>query len=128
MKFIATITALTTAAAVTSAEFQMPPPSNFSSCASGPTQLALTSFTVSPSPMCIGEESCYTASGTLNTGIIDGARLSVTGRWLGRLVYTNSANLCDVIAAGDHKGCPIPAGPVTLKICRKMMPGHPPPV
>ncbi|KAF9318549.1 hypothetical protein BGZ91_005142 [Linnemannia elongata] len=123
MKFNTAITALATAAAVASA---LPPPGNFSICASGPTQLALTSFTLSPSPMCIGKEFCYTATGNLSTSIIDDATLSITGRWYGRLVYTDNANLCDALAAGGHKGCPISAGLVTLKICRKLKLNLPP--
>ncbi|KAF9271879.1 hypothetical protein BGZ88_005503 [Linnemannia elongata] len=124
MKFLTAITALATSAAVASA---FPPPGNFSNCASGPTQLALTNFTLSPSYLCIGKEFCYTATGTLNTGIINGATLSITGRYLGRLFYTDhDANLCDALAVGGHKDCAIPAGPVTLKICRKLKPNMPP--
>ncbi|KAK5808526.1 hypothetical protein F5H01DRAFT_352259 [Linnemannia elongata] len=120
MKFIATIAALATAAAVASAE--LPPPSNFSSCASSSTQLALTSFTLSPSPLCPGKEFCYTATGNLSTTLFGDAALSTTARFLGRLAYTDNANLCDALVAGGHKGCPIPAGPVTLKICRTLHP------
>ncbi|KAG0076673.1 hypothetical protein BGZ90_008357 [Linnemannia elongata] len=126
MKFITAITALATAAAVASAEFQIPPPSNFSSCASGPTQLALTSFTLSPSPLCRGKEFCYTAPGNLSASIIDGATMSTTARFLGRLVYTDNANLCDTLVASGHKGCPIPAGSVTLRICRTLHPNFAP--
>ncbi|OAQ27821.1 hypothetical protein K457DRAFT_20826 [Linnemannia elongata AG-77] len=124
MKFITAITALATAAAVASAE--LPPPGNFSNCANSFARLALTNFTLSPLPMCIGKEFCYTATGTLNTGIINGATLSITGRFLGRLGYTDNANLCDALAAGGHKDCAIPAGPVTLKICRKLKLNMPP--
>ncbi|KAH7041808.1 hypothetical protein BKA57DRAFT_472717 [Linnemannia elongata] len=117
MKLITAITALATAAAVACA---LPPPGNFSSCDSYPKQLALTSFTINPSPVCIGKKFCYTATGNLSSSIIDGATLSTTVRYLNRLVYNDNANLCDALAAGGHKGCPIPAGPVTLKICREM--------
>ncbi|OAQ22937.1 hypothetical protein K457DRAFT_25588 [Linnemannia elongata AG-77] len=124
MKLIATTAALATAAAIVSAE--LPHPGNFSSCASGPTQLALDSFTLSPSPMCIGKEFCYTATGTLNTAIVEGGTLSIMGRFLGRLIYTDNADLCDALAAGGHKDCAIPAGPVTLKMCRILRPNFPP--
>ncbi|KAK5808531.1 hypothetical protein F5H01DRAFT_352274 [Linnemannia elongata] len=120
MKFIATIAALATAATVASVE--LPPPGNFSSCDSYPKQLALTTFTLSPSPMCVGKQACYTATGTLNTGIVDGATLRISGRYLGRLFYNDNANLCDALIAGGHKNCTIPAGPVTLRICRNVRP------
>ncbi|KAF9126073.1 hypothetical protein BG015_004778, partial [Linnemannia schmuckeri] len=35
-----------------------------------------------------------------------------------------NANLCDALTAGNHSDCNVPAGPITLKICRTLKPSH----
>ncbi|KAK3837656.1 MAG: hypothetical protein JOS17DRAFT_813462 [Linnemannia elongata] len=116
MKFLAVTAALVTAAVVTA---ELPPPENFTDCATTPTQLTLTSFTVSPSPLCLKQQFCYTATGTLNAPLLKGSTISIYGRYLNRLVYTDYLiDLCAALTAGGHTDCNVPAGPVSLKLCR----------
>ncbi|KAF9119454.1 hypothetical protein BG015_006346 [Linnemannia schmuckeri] len=120
MKFIAALVVLTVVGIVSTAA--QPKSTPFSNCALGPTQMALTDFSVSPSPICNGKEFCYTATGTLSTALVEGATFDLRIRFLNRLVYSDRADLCDALTAGGHSDCNIPAGPVTLKICRLMKP------
>src|SRR5687767_3060735 len=59
MKFIAALTTLVLAAV---ASAQMPTPYN---CASGPTQIDITAFTLDPYPLCINQMVCASGTGTL---------------------------------------------------------------
>ncbi|KAF9338472.1 hypothetical protein BGZ91_008747 [Linnemannia elongata] len=81
MKFIAALATLVLAAVASGQT--MPTPYN---CATGPTQIAITSFTLSPYPLCINQMVCATGTGTLSTPVIQGSTLSITGRYLGRLI------------------------------------------
>ncbi|KAK3836510.1 MAG: hypothetical protein JOS17DRAFT_842290 [Linnemannia elongata] len=47
--------------------------------ATGPTQLDVDTFAVAPSPLCVNKIMCQTATGTLTTPVIAGAKLAITG-------------------------------------------------
>ncbi|KAG0334582.1 hypothetical protein BG000_008206, partial [Podila horticola] len=74
MKFFVVIAPLF---AVASA--QQPPWTN---CASGPTDMTVLAFTVSPYPLGIGQNVYATATGVLNAPIIMSAKVSVSGNAL----------------------------------------------
>jgi hypothetical protein len=91
---------------------------NFTNIATAPTQFTATSVSLSPVPLCV-QKTCLTLIGNLSTPITQGARNSVTGRWLDRLVYTDTQDLCAVLAANGTP-CPIAAGAITLNVCHPM--------
>ncbi|KAF9094824.1 hypothetical protein BGX23_001539 [Mortierella sp. AD031] len=93
----------------------------FTDCAPQSSELALSSLSLSPSPMCLGEDYCLTATGTLSAPIVKGATLGVWGKYLNRIVYTDKVDLCDVLAA-NGQNCPISADTTSLKICLKLKP------
>ncbi|KAF9937887.1 hypothetical protein BGZ75_004470 [Mortierella antarctica] len=116
MKFIAAIAALVVAA-VANAQ-------TFTNCAAGPTDMTLTAFSVTPYPLCIGQNVCATVSGTLSTPIIAPAKLSVTGKYLGRIVYTDNQDLCAVLLASGIP-CPVPVSVTTVTACVLVKPSAP---
>ncbi|KAG0302929.1 hypothetical protein BGZ97_002118, partial [Linnemannia gamsii] len=109
MKFIAAIAALVVAAV---ANAQVP----FTNCANGPTQIAINNFSISPYPLCINQNVCATGTGTLNTPVIEGSTLSITGRYLGRLVYTDNHDLCTLMASQGFP-CPLPTTMTSITAC-----------
>ncbi|KAF9952780.1 hypothetical protein BGZ70_000484, partial [Mortierella alpina] len=98
---------------------------NYTNCATTPTRFQMTSATWSPSPACVGKDLCAAGTGTLDAPIIQGARLVLTGRYLGRLVYTDEHDFCAVLAA-QGTPCPVAAGAVVLKGCVKIKENAPP--
>ncbi|KAF9149734.1 hypothetical protein BG015_008449 [Linnemannia schmuckeri] len=120
MKFIAALATLVLAA-VASAQ-TMPTPYN---CATGPTQISITSFTLSPYPLCINQNVCATGTGTLSTPVIEGSTLSITGRYLGRLVYTDNHDLCALLASQGFQ-CPMPTTMTSITACVLVKPNAPP--
>ncbi|KAF9923380.1 hypothetical protein FBU30_006562 [Linnemannia zychae] len=119
MKFIAAFAALLAASAVNA---QSPP---FTSCATTPTQMTVTGFTLNPYPLCINKPVCATVTGSLNTPIIDGAKIAITGRYLGRLVYTDNQDLCPILAASGLP-CPVATTATTVTACVLVKPSAPP--
>ncbi|CAO3568977.1 unnamed protein product [Mortierella alpina] len=85
----------------------------------------MTSATWSPSPACIAKELCAVGTGTLDTAIIQGATVVMSGRYLGRLVYTDEQDLCAVLAA-QGTPCPVAAGTTVLKGCVTIKKNAPP--
>ncbi|KAF9345663.1 hypothetical protein BGX34_004571, partial [Mortierella sp. NVP85] len=102
MKFFAAIATLlfaTLAAAQTPA---------FTDCATGPTDFALSSFSVSQHPLCINQNFCFTAVGQLAAPITQGANITLYGRYLGRVLYLENHDLC-ALSAAQGNPCPVPA-------------------
>lgn len=94
----------------------------FTDCAAGkPSDLAISALTLSPSPMCLGQDYCLTATGALSAPITKGAKLGVWGKYLNRIVYRDSVDLCDVLAA-NGQNCPIAEDTTELKICLQLKP------
>ncbi|KAF9978834.1 hypothetical protein BGZ73_000105 [Actinomortierella ambigua] len=116
MKFsVAAIATLLVAAVATA---QAPPA--FTECQSDfPYQLKINEFTISPYPMCAGQDVCATGTGQLSTPVIKGGRLSIVGKYLGRVVYTDSHDLCDLMAAQGFP-CPIATSVTSLTSCVKV--------
>ncbi|KAF9546550.1 hypothetical protein EC957_009627 [Mortierella hygrophila] len=118
MKFIAAVAAILVAAV---ANAQVP----FTNCATGPTQIAIDNFSISPYPLCINQNVCAEGTGTLSTPVIEGATLSITGRYLGRLVYTDNHDLCALMAT-QGQPCPILTNVNSIKSCVNVKPSAPP--
>ncbi|KAG0368585.1 hypothetical protein BC939DRAFT_469902 [Gamsiella multidivaricata] len=109
MKFIAAVAALFVAAV---ANAQVP----FTNCATGATDIAITTFSIAPYPLCINQNVCATGTGTLSTPVVAGAKLAITGRYGGRVVYTDNQDLCALMAAQGHP-CPIPTTLTSITAC-----------
>ncbi|KAG0201211.1 hypothetical protein BGX28_005911 [Mortierella sp. GBA30] len=110
MKFFAAIAALVVAAV---ANAQSPA---FTNCATGVADMTVTGFSVSPYPLCIGKTVCATVTGTLATSIVAPATLTITGKYLGRTVYTDNQDLCAVLAASGVP-CPVATSVTSVTAC-----------
>ncbi|KAF8937788.1 hypothetical protein EDD21DRAFT_383005 [Dissophora ornata] len=110
MKFFAAIAALVVA---TVANALSPA---FTNCATGTTDMTVTGFTLSPYPLCIGAQVCATITGTLSAPVTSGGAISIQGKYLGRVVYTDSQDLCTVLAASGYT-CPLPVTTTTVTAC-----------
>ncbi|KAG0225798.1 hypothetical protein BGW41_004551 [Actinomortierella wolfii] len=87
-------------------------------------QLTIEQFTIAPYPLCIGQSVCATGKGQLSTPVIEGAQLSITGKFLGRIVYTDNYDLCTLMANQGHP-CPIPTTLTSLTSCINVKPNAP---
>ncbi|KAK3836509.1 MAG: hypothetical protein JOS17DRAFT_787679 [Linnemannia elongata] len=96
----------------------------FTNCATGPTVMAVTSFAVIPEPLCINHNMCATATGTLSDNIWGQAKYVITGRYLGRLVYTDNHDLCAILDLSGRP-CPIPKTVTSLTTCTLVKPNAP---
>ncbi|KAI8604340.1 hypothetical protein EDD21DRAFT_441263 [Dissophora ornata] len=88
----------------------------FSNCTADTTDLTVTSFTMTPYPLCINQNVCITITGTLSEPITSGAALSMQGKYLSRVVYADRQDLCTVLAASGYS-CPIPATTTSITFC-----------
>ncbi|KAF9417825.1 hypothetical protein BGZ76_004486, partial [Entomortierella beljakovae] len=109
MKFIAAIASLAFIAAVQSQDA----PASWVSCASGESQLEVSSFITEPYPFCVGQQVCANIEGTLSAPIIEGAKVSIIGRYLGKIVYTDNQDFCALLAA-QGTPCPVPTSVTSL--------------
>ncbi|KAF9120720.1 hypothetical protein BGW39_011140 [Mortierella sp. 14UC] len=116
MQFAATLTILASAVlSVVSAQGEAY--TSLSTCANAvPIEYNASNFSISPSPLCINKPFCLSASGSLAAPITQGAEYTVTGRWLGRVVYSDKHDLCALLAANGTP-CPTAAGAFNLNIC-----------
>ncbi|KAG0234081.1 hypothetical protein BGW42_006947 [Actinomortierella wolfii] len=87
-------------------------------------QLTIEQFIIAPYPLCIGQSVCTTGKGQLSTPVIEGAQLSITGKFLGRIVYTDNYDLCTLMAGQGHP-CPIPTTLTSLTSCINVKPNAP---
>ncbi|KAF9922062.1 hypothetical protein FBU30_007836 [Linnemannia zychae] len=85
-------------------------------CATSSTIMTLSSYSITPYPLCIGKDLCNTATGVLSEPITNGARLSIVGRYLNTIVYSDEKDLCALMAAAGMP-CPIPATLASLPTC-----------
>ncbi|KAF8928701.1 hypothetical protein EDD21DRAFT_407065 [Dissophora ornata] len=108
MKFIAAITALVVAA-VANAQ-------TWTNCATGATDLTISSFSVSPYPLCISQNVCASGTGLLNAPVTSGATLAIQGKYLGRVVYTDNQDLC-ALTASQGVPCPIAVTVTSITAC-----------
>ncbi|KAF9190708.1 hypothetical protein BGZ50_009849 [Haplosporangium sp. Z 11] len=112
MKFFTAIAALVVAA-VASAQTPSPP---FSNCATGATDMTVTGLTLNPYPLCVGKPVCATVTGTLSAPVTSPASLAITGKYLGRVVYTDNVDLCTVLAASGYP-CPVATTVTSVTAC-----------
>ncbi|KAF9172380.1 hypothetical protein BGX21_003910 [Mortierella sp. AD011] len=103
MKFFAAAIALA-AAAVANAQ------PTWTNCASG-SDLTVTSMTLDPYPLCVGENVCATIVGTLSAPVTSPSTLTVIGTYFGVTVYSQSIDLCTVVS------CPVAQSTTTLEVC-----------
>ncbi|KAG0333970.1 hypothetical protein BG000_008755 [Podila horticola] len=132
MKVISTFAALLVAAVVTAQQpttttaasipTLTPPP--WSNCATGPTQMNVTSFSASPNPLCAGQPLQFTATGSLAKSIVQGASFSIVGKFLSRVFYTDNYDLCQILAAAGTP-CPTAANITSLMINIRTKPNIP---
>ncbi|KAF9156659.1 hypothetical protein BG015_002863 [Linnemannia schmuckeri] len=101
----------------------------FTNCAVGATDMTVTSFSISPYPMCVGKTLCLTASGTLNTNISSGGTLTGLGKYLGRVIYSATFDFC-VLSSSNGQECEVmtPNTTTQLTICFALKPDFPIPV
>ncbi|KAG0207701.1 hypothetical protein BGX28_001097 [Mortierella sp. GBA30] len=111
MKFSSFIASL---AVLAIANTQPPPP--ITNCATGTTDIIIDNFTLTPYPLCIGKSVCASGTGTLLTPVINPAKLAITGKYLGRVVYTDNYDLCVLMADQGHP-CPIPTTMTSITAC-----------
>lgn len=126
MKFAAAFALLATAV-ISTVSAQTGSYTNFTNCGIDldyPAQYATSAVALSPSPLCIGKQFCMTATGVLSAPITQGATYSIVGRWLGRVIYTDSQDVCALLAA-NGQACPIPAGPYNMNLCHTVKPNLP---
>ncbi|KAG0086678.1 hypothetical protein BGZ93_005995 [Podila epicladia] len=111
MKFFAAIATLAIAAI---ANAQGP---TWTDCAPpGTADLTISSFSVTPYPLCIGQNVCASGNGVLSVPVIAPAKLSISGKYLGRVVYTDNQDLCAITAAAGQP-CPIPITVTSITAC-----------
>ncbi|KFH73682.1 hypothetical protein MVEG_00896 [Podila verticillata NRRL 6337] len=119
MKFFAAVATLLVAAV---ANAQTPV---FTSCATpGTTDLVINSFSVTPYPLCINQNVCASGTGTLLTDVIAPAKLAISGKFLGRVVYTDNQDLCAITAAAGMP-CPIDTTHTSITACVLVKPSAP---
>jgi len=96
-----------TATAAPSALPAPAPPSigPFSNCAPYRTDFVVSSASFTSPVPCPGQNMCLAVSGQLTGDIVQGAILSIVGKWFGRIVYTGNLDVGALLAAA---GTPLP--------------------
>ncbi|KAG0334289.1 hypothetical protein BG004_000479 [Podila humilis] len=84
--------------------------------------MAVTSFSVSPYPLCIMQTACFTATGTFSSAIFAPAKINITGTFLDHPVYSDIHVGC---AVGSGLPCPISITTTSLAFCVQMKPNIP---
>ncbi|KAG0347474.1 hypothetical protein BGZ54_004909, partial [Gamsiella multidivaricata] len=96
----------------------------FSNYAIGFTEMTVASIVLAPYPLCVNKNVCITVIGTLSTSIVTGARLSISGKYGGRVVYTDNQDLCNLLYVQGHP-CPVPITVTSLTVCVLVKPTAP---
>ncbi|KAF9098919.1 hypothetical protein BGX23_004733 [Mortierella sp. AD031] len=78
--------------------------------------MAIHPFSVVPYPLCIGLQMCMSGAGTISTPVIQGAKLAVTGKYLGQVVFADNQDFCTLLGNLRHP-CPIPITANSLDAC-----------
>ncbi|KFH70523.1 hypothetical protein MVEG_03373 [Podila verticillata NRRL 6337] len=121
MKFLAVIAILiATAAAIDDPVF----PFVWKDCSSpGTTDQTVTNFTLKQG-FCSGKNHTVIVTGPVIQDIIAPAKLSISAKFLGRVVYTDNRDLCALLAAAGTP-CPIAAGTTALTFDVLLKPSFP---
>ncbi|KAG0363983.1 hypothetical protein BG005_000015 [Podila minutissima] len=110
MKFFAAVATLVIAAVANAQP-------SWTDCApAGTADLTISSFTVTPYPLCIGQNVCASGNGVLKVPVTAPAKLQISGSYLGRVVYTDNQDLC-AISAAYGQPCPIPVTVTSITAC-----------
>src|SRR5690606_9704076 len=102
MKFFSIITAITAFfffATVTNA--QSPPTTD---CTPPSSPLSFYSVSMNPYPVCAGQPFCISISGTLDSTIDGPLWISISGKYFGQVVYSDTQDYCALVIGG----CSIP--------------------
>ncbi|KAF9301985.1 hypothetical protein BGZ74_006006, partial [Mortierella antarctica] len=87
MKFFAAVATLVIAAVANAQP-------SWTDCAPvGTADLTISSFSVTPYPLCIGQNVCASGNGVLKVPVTAPAKLQISGSYLGRVVYTDNQDL-----------------------------------
>ncbi|KAF9914108.1 hypothetical protein BX616_008949 [Lobosporangium transversale] len=87
-----------------------------SDCSTGPVDLKVDSYTLSPNPFCIGKKACATVTGKLKAPVTQGAKLKFEGKFAGQVVYSKTLDLCILLAQQGYP-CPVPTTLTSLTLC-----------
>ncbi|KAF9380029.1 hypothetical protein CPB97_008612 [Podila verticillata] len=95
------------------------------SCATpGTTNLVTDSFSVTPYPLCVNQNVCASGTCILLTDVIAPVKLAISGKFLGRVVYTDNQDLCAITEAAGLP-CPIPMNTTSITACALVKPSAP---
>ncbi|KFH73450.1 hypothetical protein MVEG_00666 [Podila verticillata NRRL 6337] len=121
MKFLAVIiTVIATAAALDSPVF----PFVWKDCATpGTTDQTVTNFTLKQS-FCPGKIHTVIATGPVTGDIVAPSKLAISGKFLGRVIYTDNKDFCALLAAAGTP-CPVAAGTPALTFDVLLKPSWP---
>ncbi|KAI9234905.1 MAG: hypothetical protein BYD32DRAFT_453622 [Podila humilis] len=121
MKFLAVITTvIATAAALDYPVF----PFVWKSCATpGTTDQTVTNFTLKQS-FCPGKNYTVIVTGPVTGDIVAPSKLWISGKFLGRVIYTDNHDFCALLAAAGTP-CPLAAGTAALTFDVLLKPSWP---
>jgi hypothetical protein len=88
----------------------------FTNCAPSTADFTVVNFSLYPHPGCVGQNVCITITGQLAAPITQGAKVTIIGKYLGRVVYTDSIDLC-ALSASQGNPCPLPVSLTSLTVC-----------
>ncbi|KAK3825346.1 MAG: hypothetical protein J3Q66DRAFT_384571 [Benniella sp.] len=88
----------------------------FTNCAASTAEFTVASFSIFPHPACVSQNVCVTITGMLSAPITAGAKVTIVGRYLGRVVYTDNQDLC-ALSAAQGNPCPLPVSLTSLTVC-----------
>ncbi|KAF9026685.1 hypothetical protein BGZ52_006209 [Haplosporangium bisporale] len=96
----------------------------WSSCAPGPNDMTVTSFSVTPYPLCVNQNMCITATGTLHAPVTAPTKLAILGKCHGRIGYTDNQDFCAILSSAGTP-CPVPITLSSLTLCVLVKPSIP---
>ncbi|KAF9373223.1 hypothetical protein CPB97_000714 [Podila verticillata] len=115
MKLLALLTTVVAAVAAQG------PGTIFTNCATpGTTDQTVTNFTIS-APFCAGHNYTLTSTGPLSDTIFEPTKLGIAGKFLGRVIYTDNADLCALLAEAGTP-CPLATTVTSLSFQRLLKP------
>lgn len=76
-------------------------------CPNVKTDQAVTGLTLTPGNYCLLQPYTLTVTGPLSVPITDGTTLSTIGKLAGSVIYRDTADLCELLAAAGTP-CPVP--------------------
>ncbi|KAG0344626.1 hypothetical protein BG004_004298, partial [Podila humilis] len=100
----------TTSSVPTPTSSPLPPPPVYPAsrnCVTYPTLQDVSAFVLTPD-WCLNKPITVTSTGPVSADIVKGATIGIQGRYLGRLVYADKKDLCEVLAAAGTP-CPLSA-------------------